>query len=255
MADLYMVRLRLDARRLMELSVRRGLFKPELDMGYLLHSQLGELFGELAPRPFCMPSQLQPESRGATDAGVVVLGYSAQPGEALRARAQRLASPEHWEALLDQRVDSKLLPADWKSDETVGFEVRACPVVRSGRSLPGKKKLGDEVELDAFLHAKLIADPDEGKILSRDGVYIGWLEKQLERLGGASPSQVEVVSHVRERVFRRTQGAERKTQPMERPAVVFRGRLTVTEPAAFQALLARGVGRHRGFGFGMLLLK
>ena len=33
------------------------------------------------------------------------------------------------------------------------------------------------------------------------------------------------------------------------------GILTVTDSAAFAALLARGVGRHRAYGYGMLLLR
>jgi len=33
------------------------------------------------------------------------------------------------------------------------------------------------------------------------------------------------------------------------------GVLQVRDSAAFAALLARGIGRHRAFGFGMLLLK
>ena len=39
------------------------------------------------------------------------------------------------------------------------------------------------------------------------------------------------------------------------PDVVMQGRLRVSDPQAFAQLLARGVGRHRAFGFGMLLLR
>jgi CRISPR system Cascade subunit CasE len=41
-----------------------------------------------------------------------------------------------------------------------------------------------------------------------------------------------------------------------RPDATFRGTLRVDDPARFAAAaLARGVGRHRAFGFGMLLLR
>ena len=33
------------------------------------------------------------------------------------------------------------------------------------------------------------------------------------------------------------------------------GTMTVTDPAAFAQLLAHGVGRHRAYGYGMLLLR
>jgi CRISPR system Cascade subunit CasE len=36
---------------------------------------------------------------------------------------------------------------------------------------------------------------------------------------------------------------------------VFNGVLEVTEPGTFASSLARGIGRHRAFGFGMLLLR
>lgn len=38
------------------------------------------------------------------------------------------------------------------------------------------------------------------------------------------------------------------------PDALLRGCLRVLEPDAFAHLVARGVGRHRSFGFGMLLL-
>ena len=39
------------------------------------------------------------------------------------------------------------------------------------------------------------------------------------------------------------------------PDATLQGTLAVVDSGAFQALLARGVGRHRAFGFGMLLLR
>jgi CRISPR system Cascade subunit CasE len=38
------------------------------------------------------------------------------------------------------------------------------------------------------------------------------------------------------------------------PDLTVRGQLRIKQPLAFQALLARGLGRHRSFGFGCLLL-
>jgi CRISPR system Cascade subunit CasE len=39
------------------------------------------------------------------------------------------------------------------------------------------------------------------------------------------------------------------------PDAVFTGTLVVARPAEFMGLLARGIGRHRAFGYGMLLLR
>ena len=39
---------------------------------------------------------------------------------------------------------------------------------------------------------------------------------------------------------------------LQRPDALLVGSLKVEDPGAFTALLARGLGRHRAFGFGML---
>lgn len=42
---------------------------------------------------------------------------------------------------------------------------------------------------------------------------------------------------------------------LTRPAALLQGEMIIQDGDQFQALLARGIGRHRAFGFGMLLLK
>jgi CRISPR system Cascade subunit CasE len=49
--------------------------------------------------------------------------------------------------------------------------------------------------------------------------------------------------------------AGRSLRHQEGPDASFEGVLTVAEPGAFALLLARGIGRHRAFGFGMVLLR
>jgi len=41
----------------------------------------------------------------------------------------------------------------------------------------------------------------------------------------------------------------------EGPDAIVHGVLVIHDPAAFSALLVRGVGRHRAYGYGMLLLR
>lgn len=57
------------------------------------------------------------------------------------------------------------------------------------------------------------------------------------------------------RQLRRTQGKARRPARPLRPWALLHGTLEVRDPAAFMALLARGVGRHRAFGYGMVLLR
>ena len=69
---------------------------------------------------------------------------------------------------------------------------------------------------------------------------------------------VQLNAFARSHIVRRTQASAsqaRKGQTIDGPDATLTGRLRVTDPTAFAHLLARGVGRHRAFGFGMLLLQ
>ena len=45
------------------------------------------------------------------------------------------------------------------------------------------------------------------------------------------------------------------TRASEGPHAVMRGSLTIADPSAFSRMLAQGVGRHKAYGYGMLLLR
>jgi CRISPR system Cascade subunit CasE len=58
------------------------------------------------------------------------------------------------------------------------------------------------------------------------------------------------------RTFRSSDDAAgRKKRLVCGPDATFEGRLQIGDPQAFAELVARGVGRYRAFGFGMLLLR
>jgi CRISPR system Cascade subunit CasE len=234
-----MLRMRFDAGRLYELGRRRRL-PPRTDLGYLLHCELRELFGAESPAPFAV--------RDAAGRGVTVLGYSSRPAAALQRHAQQYADPDVYAACDWTSLDEKPLPQRWAADERLGFEVRACPVVRMSSDGP-RWRAGAEV--DAYLAR---CWRTEGPV-EREAVYREWLLEELRRRGGARLISARVMGHQRAHVVRRDHRPERKAVGGERPEAVFSGELEVADPEAFGALLARGVGRHRGFGFGMLLLR
>ena len=75
---------------------------------------------------------------------------------------------------------------------------------------------------------------------------------QLDRIGGArlDVQRTKLVSFQRTRAIRKLHA-----RYSEGPDAVMRGILTITDAEAFFNLLTRGVGRHRAFGYGMLLLR
>ena len=210
------------------------------DPDHAMHCLLMESFGEQAPRPFRLITP-RGQARG------VLYGYGRVQDSVLRSAAAAYADPAQVRILPLDRIASKLMPAAWRSGRQLGFETRIRPTVRRSRNSdcrPGK-------ECDAFaLEASRYADREMSH--SREAVYTDWLCNQFDRRGGArlDRNQTRLVSFQRTRAVRK-----RHARYSEGPDAVMRGVLTVTDPNTFSSLLASGIGRHRAYGYGMLLLR
>jgi len=244
--------------QLFSLAGERGLPRRDVDLGYLVHCQLGELFREAPPTLFAIPSQHRPAGERANDS-VEVLGYASTEASEMLERARRFATPDRWDALVEGSVRSKPMPRGWERGMELGFELRGCPVVRTRRSRTSGERLANPREIDAFL-AKVEANPESPVgTLNREGIYREWLAARFVDRSGCDLEACKVISMRRDRFVRRTQKQNeedhRRSKVLERPDVVFQGRLRVKDGDAFNQTLAHGLGRHRAFGFGMLLLK
>lgn len=234
--DFYLIHLQPDLKRLLPWAQRQGLIpdKGQGDLGYAFHAALRAAFADLAPQPFSFRS------------GQGLLAYTTQ-AEAMRL-AVAMANPEVADILgLDVTPQSRGLrirpfPTIWKLGQLLSFEVRVRPVVRK-----------DDKELDAFLSA---AQRMPDAVLSREAVYADWLKRQFEDVADLHEIRMTEfsLSAVVRRAAPKAEGARPKRQ-VPGPDAVFTGVLQVRDSAAFAALVARGIGRHRAFGFGMLLLK
>ena len=85
---------------------------------------------------------------------------------------------------------------------------------------------------------------------SREEVYADWLTEQFRRRGGAQLESATLYSFQRTRALRK-----RHARYSEGPDAIMRGTLIITDADAFANLLAQGIGRHRAYGYGMLLLR
>ncbi len=241
---LTMLRLSFDGPRLMELARRRRLPTHDIDLGYVVHCALGELFGADAPKPFAITRE-----QGRC---IEVLGYARHDRDALVAMARTFADPSAYDGLCDwASLAAKPMPEVFAVGQRLGFSVRVCPVVRPAK--PGLHHETDGAEVDAFLAACRNVGSDVK--VDREAVYRDWLAAEFARRGGANLGTVALERFQLERFTRRQQGGARKAETHDRPAATFTGSLTVTDPAAFRSTLTRGLGRHRAFGFGMLLLR
>ncbi len=232
-----LLRLQPDAKALAVWATRHGVLSPDGDYGYALHGLLSAAFGEQAPKPFRYMSNKQG-----------LLAYTLENLETLQLHAS-LATPDVARALGLDALDARPFPIAWKEGQTLGFEVRVRPVIRAK----------DGRERDAFLHAvDAIPAAGGGSIAQRAVIYDDWLAKQFAVDGAAQIIQAQMEEFRLTRVLRKGSTGEngkRKSHPVTGPDAVFKGQLQVGNPDAFARLLARGVGRHRTFGFGMLLLK
>lgn len=237
-AELNLVHLRPDLQRLVPWAQRQGLV-PGIgsgDLGYAFHAALRAAFGDLAPPPFSYRA-LQG-----------LLAYSRHAQSRLQ-EAAALASPDVAVMLgIDSTSDApgllvRAFPGQWKVGHPLAFEVRVRPVVRCT----------DGRERDAFL--AFISRHPEGTC-SREAVYLDWLKRQFTP--AAQVHNARMTEYKLTEVVRRSSvpGEERRARScVVGPDASFQGLLEVTDATAFAALLCRGIGRHRAFGFGMLLLK
>lgn len=228
MNDLHLARLPIRLPALLRFAVENGINDPDPTQGYTVHAWLAALFGECAPKPFRYM-----EKRDE------VLGYSRAGAEQLLYHARAYASPLAWSALNAEGVASKPMPTLWRVNQRLRLEVLACPVVRH-----------DQDEKDAYLHA---LDRLGEAAPTRAEVYRDWFTERCAH--ALRLEQVEVRGmQARSPLLRRARNGQNRLKTVERPRVLFAADASVVDNERFAELLARGIGRHRAFGFGMILL-
>lgn len=240
---LYMVQMELDEPALVRFLNQSGLnLRQDEDLGYGLHAWLTACFGPLAPKPFRLLASRHPQLKAR------LLAYATSDGDALREQAELFALPAV-RAVCDLSSDLATAPLPAKDrfpqGRRLGFEVLCCPVAR---------RASDGRERDVFLHA---ADHTQNGVpVDRSQIYVDWLSRQLEPGASLEEARMEefaLVSQLRQGGRNGREG--RRKARLTRPRVLLRGTLAVGDPQAFWETLRRGVGRHRAFGYGMLLLR
>lgn len=223
-----------DPRRLAAWATRFGLSAGGEDLGYALHTLLAAAFGDAAPKPFRHFGDV----RG-------LLAYTAHDADGLKLAAE-MAAPDVHAALGLDRFAARSFPTEWSSGRRLGFEVRVRPVLRTRE---GRERDVFQVAAETFG----VGEFNE----SREAVYGEWLARELGRNGAARIEHARLDAFQLTASLRKGSAAQgkRPAQRVTGPDALFSGELTVCDPDGFAALLARGIGRHRAFGFGMLLLR
>lgn len=246
---LHLLRLDPDARASARWFAAENLLPREDEDGsYRWHALLTAAFGaQLAPKPFRVLVR-----RGRP---IQLLAYSTADPAALDAALRDFADPVVLEALgLAKRpLAAKAMPR-FAAGRRLGFSLHVRPSVRTDRAGDRAKT----AEIDAFVAALRAAEAGGLPRPDREAVYAKWIRARLAA-GGArvclrpnGEPDMRFDGLARAPAVRRDAG--RRLVRVEGHAATVAGVLEVADADAFAALLARGVGRHRAFGYGMLLL-
>ena len=246
---LHLVRLPVNLRALAAFAVANG--ASDDDGGYALHLALRRRYGGAGPQPFRLFAD--------GPANPHLLGYAADADALGEAGALPAVDPLLC-PVFPTAPQLRTMPDGWREGARYGFEVRVRPVMRFGKRIKDERAGSERAqpreawwaragEVDAWIAAR--TRPGGDPALTRDQAYADWLTTRLA--AAAELSGVEMRQGRRVRT-RRSPHDRPGRRSVEGPEAVMAGTLAITDPAAFAALLARGVGRHTAFGFGMLLL-
>ena len=229
MSELYLMRAELDCRNLLRWSAEQR----HSDTDRTAHCLMMETFGsENSPNPFVFKMPQNGQRMGT------VLGYTRRDEQELVRAAEQEQRLVHTSVLNPDTIRTVPVPDQWYEGQQVGFEIRIFPTKRSSNRDPVKE------EKDYFLGAP------EG--MSRSDNYCGWLADRLKRQGALLPNLEDM--RMTEFSIRRIR--RNRTSPWQSgPDATIRGTATVVNPELMLPVLEEGIGRHKGYGYGMLLLR
>lgn len=210
------------------------------DEGRALHHLLSESFGKGVLQPFRLFA-----APGAKRASLYA--YTTREKAELEDIYAACALPETRSLIDLSRMETKSMPEVWRAGRRLGFETRVRPVRRLLRPCGPFPK---GAEIDAFLVHAMRQFPDgpasdPASRLKREDAYRLWL---AERLAG-------VAELVGARLTRFLRHRASRHGAVEGPDATLQGDLVIRDPVLFADRLARGLGRHSAYGFGMLLLR
>ena len=224
--------------------VRGGTF----DEGLALHILLSSTFGTGVLQPFRLFSS--PRRTSAS-----LYAYSGEDDEALAGMAATVAPPDCLSVLDVRRLRSKPMPEAFALKQRLGFDIRVRPVRRvnvDGRRADGSiLRKGSEV--DALVvhpgHEPRCSPTSERSVTRREAVYTQWLAERLDGAAVVHEADCRLAS------FKRTRTVRGDGPGPEGPDATLHGELTVSNPDEFVRRLRHGVGRHKAYGYGMLILR
>ncbi len=240
MKPLFMIELKFDVVALYRFMHTQGLFRSEDDaeLGYEIHAWLGAAFAEMAPKPWRLLMDKHRPPR--------ILAYAPHAANTFQQRMIEFAEPSVFQVCPEPQlmISSRMIP-EWEKERKLGFQTLVCPVGRKARS---------GIEKDLFLiHAD---NQDDTHKLNRETIYCEWAKQRFNNYSVVVDSiRLAGFRLVKQRRQTQTSQGKRLFHLIVRPQALLEGEITIKDPQKFTLLLRHGIGRHRSFGFGMILLR
>ena len=236
---IFLVELYFNIKDLFLLARKRNLPLFKIDNNYLIHQVLLELFGDNQLKLFSVIE--------ISNKFIRVLSYSKINHIELQKQAQLYANPFIYNICNWSLIKSKQMPQEWKVNQKLSFEVKIIPIKRLSVPLGNFHK---NTEIDVFLYEKI-----KNRKENRESVYIDWATKLINSKYIVDVKSLKIISLSQTQMIRRNHQKDRKSKVLSRTAITFNGVMSVFEPNLFNRILLNGIGRHKSFGFGMILLR
>ena len=252
----YLIYLPLNMQKFNRWAGQRGLIRKGIfDQGYAMHVLLCNLFGKNKLQPFRIFAS---EHRRLGS----LYAYSEMDANNLAQEANLYATPDCLsvtQSLRDFR--SKEMPVNFPTSQKIGFEIRIWPTRRLAQELPDSKSgksYSKGAELDDYIACVLRHFTDDRNFgkeslrsagITRYNCYIDWLSERFSDSADVLKNDCRLTS------FKRTRCVRGNGQSIEGPDAIIHGNLRVRNSDSFNYKIRNGLGRHKAYGYGMLLLR
>lgn len=228
------------------------------DPGYHHHVFLDHAFDGHAPSPFALAAasseaitwlawttaalrpgrDIRVMTKEVGDAALAVGRRLVLSGTALPYRRVNRSPHRRPEEATSDTLQGALDFAGWDNQEGDPGSTNATMV-----------QTGDR-EVEVYQAAK-----SAGTTQTPEEVYAAWVTEQLARSNGVQVDGVLVDRIATTTMLRQTQARDRKQSLFTRTVVHYEATVRTTNREGLTALLVRGVGRHRAFGHGAVLVR
>ena len=231
MSELYLMRAEIDMVNLSRFAAERRHSDPDRTAHCLVLESFGK---EHAPRPFIVKTRQANQNLEGH-----LLAYAQTDAQTLIKKADQHQKLAHSAVMNPNTIKTVNIPNNWEVGQPIRFQIRVRPTKRaSSRDI---HRGGSES--DIYLK---VADTH-----TRAEAYCEWLSDILKHRAGldSRPENMQLSNFALRRIKR-----QNSSNWITGPDATITGLATITDPQAFHSALKNGIGRHKSFGYGMLLI-